>query len=102
HIDDQVRAIRFLMENEQARGPFNLAAPNPPTNREFVQKLGKAMGRPALLPVPAIAFQLIFGEMSTVLLDGQRAVPTALQQAGFSFAQPEAVAAIRDILAGKK
>ncbi len=102
HIDDQVRAIRFLMENENARGPFNLAAPQPPTNREFVQKVGKAMGRPALLPVPAFVFKIIFGEMSTVLLDGQRAVPQALERAGFAFAYPEAVAAVRDILQKKK
>ena len=102
HIDDQVRAIRFLMENAQASGPYNLAAPNPPTNQEFAQKLGKAMGRPALLPVPAFVFKIIFGEMSTVLLDGQRALPQALEQAGFTFAYPEAVAAIRDILQQKK
>jgi len=102
HIDDQVRAIRFLMENEKASGVFNLAAPNPPTNKEFVQKLGKAMGRPALLPVPAFVFQIVFGEMSTVLLDGQRAQPQALEAAGFQFAYPEAVAAISDILKQKK
>jgi uncharacterized protein (TIGR01777 family) len=102
HIDDQVRAIRFLMENESASGPYNLAAPNPPTNKEFVQKLGKAMGRPALLPVPSIAFKIIFGEMSTVLLDGQRAVPQALEAAGFGFSYPEATAAARDILQKKK
>jgi len=102
HIDDQVRAIRFLMENEQASGPYNLTAPNPPTNSEFVQKLGKAMGRPALLPVPAFVFKIIFGEMSTVLLDGQRAVPKALEQAGFGFSYPEATAATRDILQKKK
>lgn len=102
HIDDQVRAIRFLIENESARGVFNLAAPNPPTNKEFVQKLGKAMGRPALLPVPAFVLKIVFGEMSTVLLDGQRAVPQALEQAGFTFAYPEAVAAVRDILKQKK
>jgi len=102
HIDDQVRAIRFLMENESASGPYNLAAPNPPTNKEFVQKLGKAMGRPALLPVPAFVFQIVFGEMSTVLLDGQRAVPQALEGAGFDFTYFEVVAATRDILKEKK
>ena len=102
HIDDQVRAMRFLIENANASGPYNLAAPNPPTNKEFVQKLGKAMGRPALLPVPSFVFKLIFGEMSTVLLDGQRAVPQALEAAGFVFSYPEATAATRDILQKKK
>ncbi|MBX3052196.1 MAG: TIGR01777 family oxidoreductase [Caldilineaceae bacterium] len=102
HIDDQVRAIRFLMANEEARGAYNLAAPQPPTNKEFAQKLGKAMGRPALLPVPAFVFKILFGEMSTVLLDGQRAVPQALDAAGFGFSYPEATAATRDILQHKK
>lgn len=102
HIDDQVRAIRFLMENAEMSGPFNLAAPNPPTNKEFVQKLGKAMGRPALLPAPAFAFKLIFGEMSTVLLDGQRAIPAALERSGFGFSYPDAVEATRDIFKNKK
>ncbi len=102
HIDDQVKAIRFLIENEDASGPFNLAAPNPPTNKEFVQKLGKAMGRPAFMPVPSFVFKIIFGEMSTVLLDGQRALPQALQAAGFTFAYPEATGATRDILQKKK
>jgi uncharacterized protein (TIGR01777 family) len=102
HIDDQVRAIRFLMENEQVSGPYNLAAPNPPTNSDFVQNLGKAMGRPALLPVPSFVFKIFFGEMSTVLLDGQRAVPQALEAAGFGFSYPEATAATRDILQKKK
>ncbi|RME50281.1 MAG: TIGR01777 family protein [Caldilineae bacterium] len=102
HIDDQVAAIRFLIEHEEASGPFNLAAPNPPTNREFVQQLGKAMGRPALLPVPALALRLLFGEMATVLLDGQRAVPAALERAGFRFTYPEALPALRDILQNGK
>lgn len=102
HIDDQVRAIRFLMENNEANGPFNLAAPAPPTNKEFVQKLGKAMNRPALFPVPAFVLKIIFGEMSTVLLDGQRAVPAALEDAGFGFTYPEATEAAQDILRNNK
>lgn len=102
HIDDEVRAIRFLMENEKAKGPFNLTAPQPPTNKEFAQKLGKAMGRPAFLPAPAIAMKILFGEMSTILLDGQRAIPQALEEAGYGFAYPEAVSAIKDILQKKK
>lgn len=102
HIDDQVGAIRFLIENSAARGPFNLAAPNPPTNKEFVQQLGQALGRPALLPVPGLALKLLFGEMATVLLDGQRAAPRALEAAGFTFAHPEAGPALRDLLQNRK
>ena len=98
HIDDEVGAIRFLLENEEASGPFNLAAPNPPTNKEFVRHLGQAMGRPSLMPTPSIALRALFGEMSTVLLDGQRADPSRLQEAGYEFTFPEPVAALHDLL----
>ena len=98
HIDDEVGAIRFLLENEEASGPFNLAAPNPPTNKEFVRHLGRVMGRPSLMPTPSLALRAIFGEMSTVLLDGQRAVPSRLQEAGYEFTFADPVAALRDLL----
>jgi uncharacterized protein len=102
HIDDEIRAIRFLIEDERADGPYNLAAPNPPTNAEFSKKLGEAMGRPSLIPVPSFALKTLFGEMSTVLLDGQRAVPHRLELEGFTFEHTEAVPALRDILKNRK
>lgn len=102
HIDDEVRAIRFLLESPTADGAFNLAAPNPPTNAEFSKQLGEAMGRPALMPVPGFGLKILFGAMSTVLLDGQRTVPQKLEAAGFQFAYPEAVAALRDVFQNKK
>lgn len=98
HIDDEVAAVRFLLENDTASGPFNLSAPNPPTNREFVRHLGRVMGRPSLMPTPSIALRVLFGEMSTVLLDGQRAVPKKLQEAGFEFIFSDPVAALNDLL----
>ncbi len=98
HIADEVAAIRFLLENENASGPYNLAAPDPPRNREFVRDLGRAMGRPSLLPTPSFALQLLFGEMSTVLLDGQRAVPARLLEDGYAFIFPETVAALGDLV----
>lgn len=102
HIDDEVRAIRFLLDSPTADGPYNLAAPNPPTNAEFSKQLGEAMGRPSLMPVPSFGLQILFGEMSTVLLDGQRAVPQKLQADGFQFQYAEAVPALRDVLGNKK
>lgn len=102
HIEDEVRAIRFLLENEQAEGPFNLAAPNPPTNAGFSKDLGKAISRPSLLPVPGIALKILFGEMSTVLLDGQRAVPQALEQQGFTFTHTDAAVAVSDLIRTKR
>ena len=99
HIDDEIAALEFLISHDGADGPYNLTAPTSVTNAEFSSALGRTLGRPALLPVPSFALQLAFGEMSTALLDGQRAVPTRLQEAGFEFAHPETDAALRDLLA---
>lgn len=98
HIADEVAALRFLMENPAASGPFNLAAPNPPTNAEFMRAVGEAMGRPAAMPTPAFALRAAFGEMATVLLDGQRAAPKRLLDLGFQFRFTDPVAALRDLL----
>ncbi|MFC1960638.1 TIGR01777 family oxidoreductase [Chloroflexota bacterium] len=99
HIADQIAAIRFLLDNEKARGPFNLTAPEPVTNKVFGQALGRVMKRPAFMPAPAFAFKAAFGEASTVLLDGQRVLPQRLLDLGFSFQFTEAEAALRDLLA---
>ena len=98
HIQDEVAAIRFLMENERATGPFNLTTPAPLTNREFAAVTGNVMGRPAFLPAPAPALKLALGEMSTILLDGQRALPRRLQDLGFEFNYPTLEGALRDFL----
>jgi uncharacterized protein (TIGR01777 family) len=98
HIADEVRAIRFLIDSQAASGPFNLSAPNPLTNAEFSRILGRVLGRPTLVPTPAPALRLLFGEMATVLLDGQRALPGRLLDLGFTFRFPEAEAALRDLL----
>lgn len=98
HIADEVGAIRFLLERHDARGPFNLTAPNPVTNREFSRLLGKVLGRPSWLPVPAFALRLLLGEMAEILLTGQRALPRGLQALGYTFRFPEAEGALRDLL----
>jgi uncharacterized protein (TIGR01777 family) len=98
HITDEVEAIRFLMGSQAADGPFNLSAPNPLTNAGFSRILGRVLGRPAFVPTPAPALRLLFGEMVTVLLDGQRVLPGRLLDLGFTFRFPEAEAALRDLL----
>lgn len=98
HIADEVGAIRFLIESEDASGPFNLSAPIPLTNTEFSHLLGQQLRRPALMPTPEFALRLLFGEMATALLDGQRAIPKRLLQLGFRFRFPEAGPALRDLL----
>lgn len=98
HLADEVAAIRFLMERADASGAFNLTAPNPLTNAEFSRVVGHVMSRPAWIPTPALALRLLLGEMATVLLDGQRAIPRRLQQSGFTFKFPHVELALRDIL----
>lgn len=98
HYYDEVAAIRFLIEQESASGAVNLTAPNPLQNRDFVKVVGKVMKRPAFVPAPGFVFTLAFGEMSTVLLEGQQALPERLQALGYKFKFPEAQEALADIL----
>ena len=98
HIDDVIKAIRFLIARQDASGSYNLTASNPLTNRDFSRVLGRVMNCPALIPVPPFAFQLTLGEMATIILDGQRAIPQKLTEMGFDFQFPEADAALRNLL----
>jgi len=97
HLADEVGAIRFLLEREDARGPFNLTAPEPLTNRDFSRALGRALHRPSLAPAPGFALRLVLGEMADMLLHGQRAVPQRLLEMGYVFRYPEALAALRNL-----
>ncbi len=98
HLADEAGALRFLLEHPEATGPFNLTAPAPVTNREFSRALGRTLRRPSLLPAPAPALKLALGEMATLLLDGQRAVPSKLLAAGYEFRFPEVGGALGDLL----
>lgn len=99
HPADQVAAIRFLIENQRVSGPFNLCAPQPLTNAEFARVLGKVVGRPAWLPAPGLALKLALGEVATMVLGGQKALPHKLLDLGFRFRFPDAESALRDLLA---
>ncbi|MBI3112592.1 MAG: DUF1731 domain-containing protein, partial [Ignavibacteriales bacterium] len=98
HIDDQVGAIVFALANKVLSGPVNLAAPEPATMREFCRALGQTMGRPSWAPVPGFVLQILLGEMSTMLLGGQKVVPKKLQEAGYRFTFPRLDLALRDVL----
>ncbi len=98
HISDEVKAILFLMDHENASGPFNLSAPNPVTNEEFARTIGRVMGRPAFMRVPAFALKLLLGEMATVVLDGQRAIPERLTGAGYDFQFDRLLPALEEIM----
>ncbi len=98
HLEDVIGAIRFLMEKaREARGPFNLSAPNPVTNREMGKALGRVLNRPFWLPAPAFALRLGLGEVSKLVLAGQRMVPSRLLAAGYSFQFPTLEGALRDL-----
>jgi uncharacterized protein len=96
HLDDAVGAMLFELDNESARGPVNLTAPEPVTNRELSKALGRALRRPAVAPVPALAVRALYGEMAEIVTTGQRAVPKRLLELGYAFRQPELESAIRD------
>ena len=85
-LDDEVAAIRFAIEHDTLSGPVNLAGPMPVTNADFTSTLAKVMGRPAPWIIPGFALRAVFGEFADEgILIGQRAVPRALQRAGFQF-----------------
>ncbi len=98
HLADEAGAMRFLLENPAAQGAFNLTSLQPLTNAAFGKVLGRVLGRPSLIPVPALALRLLFGEMSTVLLDGQRVLPSRLLALGYQFRFPQAEVALRNLL----
>jgi hypothetical protein len=98
HLDDLVRAIVYLIDHDTLRGAFNATAPEPVTNREFTLQLARQVRRPAVIPVPAAVLKLGLGEMSQLLLTGQRVIPERLQQAGFNFLHPSLAPALEDIL----
>jgi len=100
-IDDVVGAIYHLLSSEVC-GAVNLTAPNPVTNIEFTSALAKALHRPAFLPIPSFGPKIIFGGelVDTVLLGGQRVLPTALQRYGFEFQHPTLEVALDALLHG--
>jgi hypothetical protein len=98
HIDDVVAAQLFCLDNADATGAVNVTAPRPVDNAELSKALGHALHRPAVLPVPALALKLLYGEMSEIVTTGQRAIPRRLEELGFSFSQPEIEPALRDVL----
>ena len=96
HLDDVVGAIVFLLDTEAARGPVNLTAPEPVTNKEFSHALGRVLHRPAFAPVPGLAVKLLYGEMAVIVTTGQRAIPARLTELGYAFRRPELEDALRE------
>ena len=97
HLKDQIALIDFLLHKPDASGPYNACAPHPVRNREFAKTLGQVLHRPAFMPMPAFALKLGLGELSVLLLGGQKALPERLQAAGFTFQFTELRAALDDL-----
>jgi len=98
HLADVVAAVLFCLDQPRLRGPVNVGAPRPATNAELSHALGRVLHRPAVLPVPALALRLLYGEMASIVTTGQRVIPRRLSEAGFVFAHPELESALRDVL----
>lgn len=98
-LHDWVRGVEFLLESQDASGPFNFAMPQAVTNAEFTDLLGEAVHRPTFLAVPGFAIKAALGGISDDLLGSLRVSPAALGEAGFSFSEPDLRAAFESALA---
>ncbi len=98
HRADLIAIIDKLLVSDVLHGIFNATAPEPVSNAEFSQTLGKVLHRPALIPLPAIILKVLLGEMSSLLIGGQRVLPDLIEQAGFEFQFKTLEQALRDVL----
>ena len=100
HVDDEVGAIRHLIDTDAAAGPFNVTSPNPVTVAEYADALGRALHRPTLLPTPTFALNAILGGelVREMLLGGQKVLPARLQAGGYTFRHPDLDEALADVL----
>jgi NAD dependent epimerase/dehydratase family enzyme len=98
-LDDVVGAIRFALAHPHVAGPVNVVSPHPATNAQFTKTLGRVLSMPTVLPMPAFAARLAFGEMAdALLLSSTRVVPQALTATGYEFQLPELERALRHLL----
>jgi uncharacterized protein (TIGR01777 family) len=99
HADDEVGILLWALDNEKVSGVVNATAPNPASNRDFSKALGRALGRPAVVPVPGFVLDLKFGaEFGSVLRGGQRVIPKRTQELGYEFKRPALDEALKDLL----
>jgi len=98
HCSDLIAIIDTLLQSDTLHGIFNASSPEPVTNREFSKTLGQVLNRPVFLAVPAFVFKILLGEMSTLLLGGQRVLPERLEEAGFVFKFNSLKQALSDVV----
>jgi uncharacterized protein (TIGR01777 family) len=99
HIDDEVGLLLWALDNEKVSGTLNATAPNPVTNRVLSKAIGRALNRPAVMPVPGFVLDLKFGrEFGAVLRGGQRVMPRRALDLGYGFRFTDVDAALDDLL----
>lgn len=98
HLADQIGLIDFLLRHPGAEGPYNACAPQPVRNADFAKALGRALHRPAFMPLPAPVLRIGLGELSVLLLGGQRALPVRATEAGYAFRFTDLNVALADLL----
>jgi hypothetical protein len=98
HLDDYIALVLQLLEDPAAVGPYNMTAPQPATNAEFTATLARVLHRPALFIAPAWLMRLALGEIASLLLDGQRALPAKAEALGYRFAYPNLESALRSLV----
>lgn len=99
HIEDEVGLILWAIDSQAVSGPINATAPFPVTNRELTKQLGRALRRPALLPLPGFALDIVLGsEFAATVKGGQRVLPVRALKRGYEFRHPELEGALRDLL----
>jgi uncharacterized protein (TIGR01777 family) len=99
HLDDIVGIYLAALDSPSFAGPINASAPNPVTNKEFSQALGRALHRPAVAPIPGLTIKAMYGEMAQIVLKGVRMVPGRAAELGYEFKFPELDEALADTLA---
>jgi hypothetical protein len=102
HVDDVVGLFLHASHHEPLRGPLNAVSPQPVTNAVFTRALGAALRRPALVPIPRAALRIVFGEMSDLLFESQRVLPSVAQRTGYRFEYAELEGAVRAALSSER
>lgn len=98
HLEDLAGMIVAAIEQQSWRGPVNGTAPDPVTNADFSKALGRALHRPAVLPVPSLALKLLYGEMAQIITTGQRVLPAKALVLGYRFEHPQLRQALESAL----
>lgn len=102
HMDDLLNAFLLAMNNQQMSGVYNLVAPEMTTNLEFTRAFARVLKRPAFLSLPGWVLEIVFGESSVALTEGQKVLPERLLNAGFKFAFPDIQSAWKDLFSSHR